>query len=499
MTIKGLRGATTVVRDEEQEVLKATEKLVQAMAVENNIKPEDIISVLISTTTDVQSTFPAKAVRSIDGWKYVPVMCTHEMNVPGGMPLCIRALMHVNSTVSQQDIHHVYQNEAVKLRPDLSENESGLHTEVKSMNWKKALKGMTPYKPGRSIADVMQQYGLKEVVKLASNENPYGTAPIVRDILAGPTIEFQMYPDGYASNLRNKLAEKLNVTEDALLFGSGSDEIIVIIVRALLGPGSNTIMATPTFPQYAHHAKIEGATIKEIPLIDGEHDLESFLGAIDEETSVIWLCSPNNPTGNLINNDDLTNFLDRVPENILVVIDEAYYEYITDETYVDTAKLVETYSNVIVLRTFSKAYGLAAFRIGYGIGRPSIITNLETVRSPFNVTTAGLMLAEKSLEDNDEFIKKCRQLNQEQMKRFYDYAEKNSLHIYDSEANFVLMEVPGSANEAAEKLLGNGYIVRSGDLLGTPGYIRVTVGTETQNTGFFLAFDQLLESVGMMR
>lgn len=368
------------------------------------------------------------------------------------------------------------------------------------MNWKPALKGMSPYKPGRSIADVIKQYDLKEVIKLASNENPYGTVPGAKNLLQNSQIEAEMYPDGYATDLREKLASKLGVSEDTLIFGSGSDEIIVIIVRALLGQGANTIMATPTFPQYAHHAKIEGAAIKQIPLLEeGEHDLDGFLAAIDENTSVIWLCSPNNPTGNLINNEDLTNFLNKVPENILVVIDEAYYEYIVDESYVDTANLVEQFPNVIVLRTFSKAYGLAAFRIGYGISSPTIISNLETVRSPFNVTTAGLMLAQKSLEDNDEFINKCRVLNREQMARFYTYAEENKLHIYESEANFVLIEVPGSANEASEELLQSGFIVRSGDLLGTPGHIRVTVGTEAQNTNFFIAFDKLIEGAGISK
>lgn len=496
MTIRGIRGATTVVSDEEQAVLKATEELVRAMAEENNLLPEEIVSVLISTTTDVKSTFPAKAVRTIEGWKYVPVMCTHEIDVPGAMPLCIRALMHVNTTLPQKSITHIYQNEAMKLRPDLQEKTM---TGGIAMNWKKALQGMTPYKPGRSIEEVMKQYGLEEVVKLASNENPYGTVPAVRDHLANTNIDFEMYPDGYAPHLREKLAKKLGISENMLIFGCGSDEIIVMIVRALLGPGLNTIMATPTFPQYAHHAKIEGSDIVEVPLIEGEHDLDGFLEAIDENTSVIWLCSPNNPTGNLISSAKLNAFLEKVPENILVVIDEAYYEYIVDETYIDTAKLVDKYSNVIVLRTFSKAYGLAAFRVGYGFSNPEIIANLEKVRSPFNITTAGLILAEKSLEDNGEFIKECSRLNRQQMDRFIQYAKVNNLHIYNSEANFVLIEVPGSANEAAGKLLESGFIVRSGDLLGTPGYIRVTVGTEIQNDGLFQAFDNLLEGAGRLK
>ena len=366
------------------------------------------------------------------------------------------------------------------------------------MRWRTALKGMKPYTPGKSIEEVKELYGLDEVIKLASNENPYGTVPAVKAHFATEQIDFEIYPDGYAGNLRKKMSEKLGVAEDSLLFGSGSDEIIVLIARALLGPGTNTIVATPTFPQYAHHAKIEGAVVKEIALVDGAHDLDGFFQAIDDNTSVIWLCSPNNPTGGLIKHADLIAFLEKVPENILVVIDEAYYEYIVDESYVNTVSIAEQFSNVIVLRTFSKAYGLAAFRVGYGISNPSIISNLDTVRSPFNITTAGLILAEKSLDDN-KFIKECRTLNRQQMERFTQFASTNKLHIFDSEANFVLIEVPGSANVATEKFLEQGFIVRSGDALGMPGYIRVTVGTEAQNTGFFKAFDAVLEGVGQVK
>lgn len=366
------------------------------------------------------------------------------------------------------------------------------------MRWKSVLEGMNPYKPGKSVEEVKELYNLDEVVKLASNENPYGAAPAVQNRLSVTDIASELYPDGYASRLRTKMAVKLGVQEEALLFGSGSDELIVIIARALLGPGTNTVMATPTFPQYAHAAKIEGADIKTVPLVEGEHDLEGFLQAVDDETTVIWLCSPNNPTGNLLDSQQLTNFLEKVPEHILVVIDEAYYEYIVDDKYEDTIGLVEKFPNVIVLRTFSKAYGLAAFRIGYGITRPEIATNLNTVRSPFNVTTIGLLLAELSL-DEDAFIEQCRRLNREQMVRFVQYAESRNLHMFDSQANFVLLEVPGSADEAAEKLLERGYIVRSGDALGTPGYVRVTVGTDQQNSGLFQAFDALLEGADLVQ
>ena len=364
------------------------------------------------------------------------------------------------------------------------------------MQWRKALKDMKPYTPGKSIDEVKKMYGLKDVVKLASNENPYGTVPAVKEYFENMTINYEIYPDGYAGMLRTKMAEKLAVPEDRLIFGSGSDELIVIIARALLGEGTNSIVATPTFPQYAHHAKIEGAEVKEIPLVDGKHDLNAFHEAIDANTSVIWLCSPNNPTGNLINNEELVSFLEKVPENILVVIDEAYFEYIVDPNYVNTVNLIDQFQNVIVLRTFSKAYGLAGFRVGYGISNSTIIANLDTARSPFNVTSTSLRLAEIALED-DSFIAMCRKLNREQMDRFKEFAKVNNLHVFDSEANFMLIEVPMSATDATEKLLRQGFIVRSGDALGVPGYIRVTIGTKSQNDGFLNAFSALLEGAGL--
>ncbi|WP_438318452.1 histidinol-phosphate transaminase [Sporosarcina sp. FA9] len=366
------------------------------------------------------------------------------------------------------------------------------------MLWKDSLREMKPYKPGKSIKEVLNQYQLEKVVKLASNENPYGPAPSAKKLLDEGTIEIEMYPDGNASSLRKKIARKLNVNEDSLLFGGGSDEIIVMISRALLDSGKNTIMATPTFPQYAHNAKIDGAEIREVALVDGHHNLDGFLNVIDKDTSVIWLCSPNNPTGNLISSEALTTFLTKVPDNILVVLDEAYFEYITDPSYTNTIHLLKEYPNLIVLRTFSKAYGLAAFRIGYAIGNPEVISNLNKVRSPFNVTSAGQVLAEAALDD-DEFIKECSLLNHEEMQRFIQYANANKLHIYDSEANFVLIEVPGNGDLASEKLLQQGFIVRSGEALGTPGYIRVTIGSENQNNGFFAAFDSLLADAQLLK
>lgn len=363
------------------------------------------------------------------------------------------------------------------------------------MKWKEALKEMKPYKPGRSIEEVKELYNLKEVVKLASNENPYGCATSVMEFLTSSSMPFQIYPDGHATSLRSKLANKHNVDESSILFGNGSDEIISIISRALLDGNTHTIMPAPTFPQYAHNSKIEGADITEIPLVDGLHDFNAFLSAVGERTAVIWICNPNNPTGNLIPGDELIEFLSKVPEDILVVLDEAYFEYVTDPHHTDSVRLLDQFPNIIVLRTFSKAYGLAAFRLGYAIGSPALITELNKVRNPFNNNSLALAVANVALED-DGFIEECRRKNEVQRERFMSYASLNGLHVYDTQTNFVLMEVPCDADEASEFLLKEGFIVRSGNALGTPMHVRITIGTEVQNTKIFLAFDLLLKEKG---
>lgn len=364
------------------------------------------------------------------------------------------------------------------------------------MQWKKVLTSMRPYKPGRSIEEVTESYGLKKVVKLASNENPYGCASSVSEFLQSSSMPFEIYPDGHATTLRKKLAEKHGVGEGSILFGNGSDEIITIICRALLDDKAHTIMPTPSFSQYSHNAKIEGAEITEVPLVDGLHDLPAFLSAITERTAIVWICNPNNPTGSLIPHDELINFLEKVPENILVVLDEAYFEYVTDPNHIDSINLLERFPNILVLRTFSKAYGLASFRIGYAVGSSAIITELNKIRNPFNNNSLALAVAGKALED-EGFIEKCRELNHIQRERFKLYAAEKGIHMYDSQTNFVLLEVPIDADEATEFLLQRGLIVRSGNALGTPGHIRITIGTEGQNTDLFKAFDHLLKEKGI--
>lgn len=350
------------------------------------------------------------------------------------------------------------------------------------MRWKEQILDLAPYQPGKSIDEVRRQYGLEKIVKLASNENPFGCSEKVIETIKEFNASFALYPDGYATDLRNAMAKHLNVKPTQLIFGNGSDNLIQIISRSLLGPGYNTVMSAHTFSQYSHNAVIEGAEVREVPDIDGAHDLEKMLDAIDDRTNVVWVCSPNNPTGKHISKDSLLSFLERVPKETLVVLDEAYCEYVTAEDHYDAIELVEQFENLITLRTFSKIYGLASFRVGYGISNENVIRALEPVREPFDVNTLAQKVAISAISDQ-EFIQDCRQRNREGLEQFYTFCQENQLSYYPSQGNFILIDFQADANEVFQYLLERGYIVRSGKPLGFPTSVRVTVGSKEQNEG----------------
>ncbi|SFK00372.1 histidinol-phosphate aminotransferase [Halobacillus dabanensis] len=343
------------------------------------------------------------------------------------------------------------------------------------MKAKDILKNMKPYKPGKGIEEVKKEFGLERIVKLASNENPFGFSPVVEKELPKLISDLEIYPDGYGAEIRKKVAAFIGVDEEQLIFGNGSDEVVQIICRTFLEPGANTVMATPTFPQYRHNALIEGAEVREVPLIDGHHDLESMLENIDDQTRVLWICTPNNPTGVHIDQDTLQNVLKRTPDHVLVVIDEAYFEYLEAEDAFDSISALKDYPNLMVLRTFSKAYGLAGLRIGYGVGHPDIIQILEPSREPFNTSTVAQAAAILALDDQ-KFIEETVKENQQNKKELMRFCDENGLGYYDTQANFLLVQLPCTGDEMFEYLLTKGFIVRSGEALGLPNTIRLTIG-----------------------
>lgn len=345
------------------------------------------------------------------------------------------------------------------------------------MKHKQIFNRMSPYKPGKQVEEVKKELGLDRIVKLASNENPFGYSSRVDQVVKESANHFEVYPDGYATVLREVISEDLNVHLDQLVFGCGSDEVIDIICRVFLEKGTNTIMATPTFPQYKHNALIQGADIKEIPLLNGYHDLQGMLDAIDEQTQVIWLCSPNNPTGCMINQPSLDIFLESVPDDVIVVMDEAYYEYMTANDAPDSLSYIHDYPNFIVLRTFSKAYGLAGLRVGFGVASLDVANLLNIARGPFNTTKLAQFAAVEAYRDQT-FITHTVEETNKNKQAFLKALSDMGLSYYDSETNFVLVKLPVSGDRLFEYLLSKGFIIRSGEALGVPNSVRITIGEQ---------------------
>lgn len=346
------------------------------------------------------------------------------------------------------------------------------------MKQKQILSQLTAYQQGKQTHEIKEEYGLEKIVKLASNENVYGYSSRVKADLSEHLPELNIYPDGHTAELRTALSKRLAVEEDQLIFGSGSEELIQIICRAFVQEGSNTVMAANSFPQYKHNTFIEGGTVKEVPIAsDGKHDLEAILEAIDEDTVVVWICAPDNPTGTMNTEDQFLQFMKKCPEDVLVVLDEAYREFVEDEYLLDSTTYTKSFPNLISLRTFSKAYGLAGLRIGYGIGNPELIHNLNVVRGPFNTTSVAQRAATVALEDQ-AFINETTAKNLEVKEEFYQFLDELNWDYYRSHTNFILVSTPASGLDVFQYLIENGFIIRPGELLGYPNSIRITIGTK---------------------
>ncbi|MFC7442117.1 histidinol-phosphate transaminase [Laceyella putida] len=363
------------------------------------------------------------------------------------------------------------------------------------MQPKVSVRGLPLYKPGKSLEEVKREFGLEDVIKLASNENPFGCSPKVWEALEGIKGEFQYYPEGAAPELREKLAEHLEVDPRRLIFGNGSDEIVQIIARTYLDRGDESVMADLTFPRYETVTRIEGGVPVVVPLKEGVHDLEGMLAAITDKTRLVWVCNPNNPTGTIVSHEALSDFLDRVPPHVLVVVDEAYHEYVTDSAYPDTISLLDYNPQIIILRTFSKIYGLAALRIGYGIAHPDVVAELERVREPFNVNRLAQKAAIAAVED-ETFVFYCRTQNRIGISQMTEKFDEWGLSYFPAHGNFILVDTGHPADEVDEYLLRHGVIVRSGLHLGFPTHIRVTVGKKEQNERFLEVLHAYLHKKG---
>ncbi|AOZ91358.1 histidinol-phosphate transaminase [Paenibacillus crassostreae] len=346
------------------------------------------------------------------------------------------------------------------------------------------------YQPGKPIEEVKRELGLENVIKLASNENPYGSSPRVKDAILSELENISIYPDGGAVNLTEVLSKYLGVNQDQIIFGCGSDEVISLITRAFFIPGDETIMADQTFSVYKSNADIEGAKSIEVPLKNGVHDLDVMLAAVNERTKIIWVCNPNNPTGTIVSEDALTSFLDAIPSQVMVVLDEAYCEFVTDSSYPDGLSLLNKYPNLVVLRTFSKIYGLASLRIGYGVGSPEVIKLINQVREPFNTSSIAQAAAIVALEDQ-AFVEDCRRLNAEGITYLQGEFDRLGLSHLPAHGNFIMVDVRKPSGEVFQAMLRQGVIIRAGHQK-YPSYIRVSVGTKEQNKVFIQALEKVI-------
>jgi histidinol-phosphate aminotransferase len=356
---------------------------------------------------------------------------------------------------------------------------------------RKQLENLGVYKPGKPIEEVKRELGLERIIKLASNENPLGYSPHVREAMLHEMDHITFYPEGTAPMLVQKLAGKLKIDKEQIIVGNGSDEILHLLTRSYIREGDEAIMADVTFPRYETNVRVEGGIPVFVPLVDGVHDLSGMLAAVTEKTRMVFVCNPNNPTGTIVGKAELQSFIEQVPDHILLVIDEAYFEYVTDSDYLNSVSLVSSHPNLIVLRTFSKIYGLAALRIGYGIMHPIFVQELMKVKEPFNTNRMAQAAALASLED-EIFIEKCKVQNDEGRRYIGQETAKLGLDFFPSQGNFVMIKLPCPGDVIFQALLQKGIIVRSGTMLGLPETIRVSVGTAEENEAFIQALREVM-------
>jgi histidinol-phosphate aminotransferase len=350
---------------------------------------------------------------------------------------------------------------------------------------------LIPYTPGKPIEEVKREFGLTDIIKLASNENALGPSPKGIAAMCEAAGRVHYYPEGSCHELRQAVAKRLGVPPESLVFGNGSDDIIHNIGLAYLMPGDEIVQADVTFSQYETAARLNRAVSVKAPLRKWTHDLSAMADLITKRTRVVFIANPNNPTGTAVTKADVTAFMARVPDHVLVVFDEAYYEYVESPDYPQTIPYVLEGRNVMVLRTFSKAYGLAGLRVGYGVTRPEIATNIDRVREPFNVSVVAQAAAQAALDDA-EHLARSTAANAAGKRQFAVAFDRLGLRHAPSEANFVWVDLGRPCVPVFQALLRRGVIVRTGDIFGEPNCIRVTTGTVSENARFITELEGIL-------
>lgn len=354
------------------------------------------------------------------------------------------------------------------------------------------VKVLDKYVAGKPIDEVKRELGIDRVIKMASNENPLGASPKVKEAITDLLNEVHMYPDSASYELKNLIADKLGVYEDMVFCGAGSDSLINVLAEVFLDKGDESIMADITFPRYESNTKLMGATPVIVPLKNNGLDLEGMVDAITDKTRIIWFCNPNNPTGGIFTAEELNKVLPRIPSHVVIVMDEAYIEYVDSLDYPNSLELLKNYPNMLILRTFSKAYSLASLRVGYGIAQPEMVDYINRVINAFDTNLFAQKAAVAAYRD-DEFLAKVVAYNAREREHMSIQLEKMGLEYIKSQANFIMINVKGDDKPIHEFLLKNGYIIRPGFLLGMPGWIRVSFGLSEQNREFLELLSEALE------
>ncbi len=348
-----------------------------------------------------------------------------------------------------------------------------------------------PYIPGKPIQEVKRELGLKEVVKLASNESPFRPSFKVLEAIRKEAQNVNRYPDGGCFYLRQALSQKLKVKPQQLIFGNGSDEIIVMAIRALIKEGDEVIVAKPSFLIYEIASRLEGASVQAIPLKDFHYDLPSMLSAISPKTKIIFIGNPDNPAGTYVTAKEIEDFMRAVPKDILIFIDEAYFEFISAKDYPDTIALLKSNENLIVSRTFSKMYGLAGLRVGYAVGESRFIDALNRLREPFNINSLAQAGALACLEDGAYYRRVAKFVNAEK-KFLYRELKRMGFKFQKSATNFILIDTERDSSGVCEALLKKGIIIRDMNFWGLKNYVRVTVGKKAENRKLLKALNAVL-------
>ncbi|WP_417521407.1 histidinol-phosphate transaminase [Marinobacter sp.] len=361
----------------------------------------------------------------------------------------------------------------------------------------KGVQALSPYQPGKPISELARQLGLDPaaIIKLASNENPLGPSKIA--IVAAETAlsELCLYPDGNGFELKQKLSKRLGVGAGQITLGNGSNDVLEVIARCFADASSEVVFSQYAFAVYPIVTQAIGATAVSVTAKDWGHDLDAMAAAVTERTRLVFVANPNNPTGTVHDSDAIEAFLDKIPQNVLVVLDEAYCEYMTGEKDPDGVALLSRFPNLIVCRTFSKAWGLAALRVGYSISSPAIADILNRVRQPFNVNSLALAAATAVLDDED-YLQRSREANTAGLKQLQKAFDEMGLRYIPSSGNFVAVEVGPHAMGVYQALLAQGVIVRPVAGYGMPNHLRVSVGLPLENEQFIDALAKALVAAG---